>query len=100
MEKFETFVKAHPERIFFKWNANKDVLHTTQTLCLQQLGFLIPPSMILLAVAKDDYSGEVVMTSPLRLEWAVDMTIEEMNKFIDISSTSTKKAILLQKNRH
>src|SRR5689334_17349113 len=37
LKKFELLAKAHPERTFFKWDAEKDVAHLTQTLCLQQL---------------------------------------------------------------
>ncbi len=98
MKKFELLAKEHPERTFFKWDSKKDVLHTTQTLCLQQLGFSIQPNIILLGVVKD--AGDAIMTSPLRLYWAGEMTTVEMNKFIDVSDSGIKKSFLYQKNRH
>lgn len=100
MEKFELLAKTHPERKFFKWNAEKDVLHLTQSLCLQQLGLFAPPNIVLLGVFKDDNSGQMFMSAPLRLEWAGQMTIAELNKFIDVSDPNLKKSVLLQKNRH
>lgn len=99
MKKFEVLAKAHPERTFYKWDAKKDVQHVTQTLCLQQLGFAIQPSIIMVAVVKDKDSGQAIMSSPVRLEWSGEMTMAEMNKFIDISDSSMKKSVLLQKNR-
>ncbi|HEX4044250.1 MAG TPA: hypothetical protein VHZ76_01110 [Gammaproteobacteria bacterium] len=98
MEKFELLAKAHPERTFFKWDAEKDVGHLTQSICLQQLGLLTPPTMMLLGVFKDDNSDQMFMSSPLRLEWAGQITREEMNKFIDVSDPNIKKAFLSQKN--
>lgn len=100
MEKFELLAKAHPERTFFKWDAEKDVGHLTQSLCLQQLGLFVPPNIILLGVFKDDNSHQTFMSSPLRLEWAGQMTVAEMNKFIDVSDQNIKKSVLSQKNRH
>lgn len=100
MEKFELLVKAHPERTFFKWDAEKDVGHLTQSLCLQQLGLFVSPNIILLGVFKDDNSDQMFMSSPLRLEWAGQMTIVEMNKFIDVSDPNIKKSVLSKKNRH
>lgn len=100
MKKFEVLAKAHPERTFFKWDAKKDVQHATQTLCLQQLGFFVQPNIILLAVVKDDASGEAIMSSPLRLGWAGEMTMAEMNKFIDVSDPSMKQSVFSQKNSH
>jgi len=98
MEKFELLAKEHPEKTFFKWDAQKDIQHVTQTLCLQQLGFLIQPNMILLAVAKVEETGEKIMSSPLRLSWAGEMSLAEMNKFVDVSDSSLKKSALLQKH--
>src|SRR5687767_10412269 len=46
MKKFETLAKEHPERTFFKWDAKKDMLHLTQTLCMQQLGLMVQPSIM------------------------------------------------------
>src|SRR3990167_4852863 len=100
MKKFEVLAQEHPERTFFKWDAKKDLLHITQTLCLQQLGLFVQPNIILLAVIKDDDSGKALMSSPLRLQWAGQMTTTEMNKFIDVSDLSMKKSVLSQKNRH
>jgi len=100
VKQFELLAKAHPERTFFKWDAKNDLLHLSQTLCLQQLGLFVQPSMILLAVFKDDNSGEMFMSSPLRLSWAGEMTMAEMNKFIDVSDPDMKKSVLLQKNYH
>lgn len=100
MKKFELLAKAHPERTFFKWDAEKDVGHLTQSLCLQQLGIFSPPNIILLGVFKDDNSGQMFMSSPLRLEWAGQMTIAEMNKFIDVSDFNLKALVLSQENRH
>lgn len=100
MEKFELLAKDHPEKTFFKWDAQKDVQHVTQTLCLQQLGFLIQPNMILLAVAEEAGTGEKIMSSPLRLSWAGEMTLAEMNKFIDVSDSSLKKSALLHTHHH
>lgn len=101
MKKFELLAKEHPERTFFKWDAKQDVQHVTQTLCLQQLGFSIQPNIILLGVVKD--AGERIerlMTSPLRLAWAGEMTKAEMNKFIDVSDSGMKKAFLSQEKSH
>lgn len=100
MNKFEMLAKQHPEKTFFKWNAEKDVMHTTQSLCLQQLGLTAQPNLIMVGVFKNDDTGAVFMTSPLRLSWAGEMTIAEMNKFIDISDKGTKRSVLSQKNRH
>jgi hypothetical protein len=100
MKKFELLAKEHPERTFFKWDAKKDVQHVTQTLCVQQLGFLVQPNIILLGVVKDDNIGEAMMTSPLRLAWAGAMTTAEMSKFIDVSDPNMKKSVLTQKYRH
>ena len=100
MKKFELLAKTHSERTFFKWDAEKDVGHLTQSLCLQQLGLFVPPNIILLGVFKGDNSGQMFMSSPLRLEWAGQMTIAEMNKFIDVSDSDIKKSVLSQKNRH
>ncbi|HAT6977946.1 TPA: hypothetical protein I8Y81_003201 [Legionella pneumophila] len=100
MENFEILAKSHPERTFFKWDAKKDVQHVTQSLCLQQLGFFIQPSIILLAVVKDDNSGQAIMSSPLRLQWAGEMTTTEMDKFIDVSGLNITKSVLAHKNRH
>ena len=100
MNKFELLAKAHPERTFFKWDAEKDAVHLTQSLCLQQLGLSVTPNIILLGVFKDDNSGQMFMSSPLRLEWAAQMTIAEMNKFIDVSDLNIKKSLVSQKNRH
>jgi hypothetical protein len=100
MEKFELLAKTHPERTFFKWDAEKDVVHLTQSLCLQQLGLFGQPNIILLGVFKDDNSGQIFMSSPLRLEWAGQMTITEMNKFIDVSDPNIKKSIFLKNNHH
>lgn len=93
MKKFELLAKEHPERTFFKWDAKKDVLHATQTLCLQQLGLTIQPNILLLGVVKDLNTDKAFMTSPLRLYWAGEMTMVEMNKFIDVSDLSMKKLI-------
>lgn len=90
MKKFDLLAKEHPERTFFKWDAKKDVLHATQTLCLQQLGFSLHPSIILLAVVKDENTEKSIMSSPLRLYWAGEMTLAEMNVFIDISDSNVK----------
>lgn len=98
MENFELLAKAHPEKTFFKWDAQKDLLHLTQTLCLQQLGYTAFPSIILLGVFKDDNMGETFMSSPLRQSWAGAMTMAEMNKFIDISDPNMKKSVLSLKN--
>ncbi len=98
MEKFEFLAKAHPERTFFKWDAEKDVAHLTQSLCLQQLGLFVPPNIILVGVYKYDNNG--VMTSPLRLEWAGEMTTADLNKFIDVSDSNMKKSVFSQKNSH
>lgn len=95
MKKFEALAKEHPEKTFFKWDAEKDALHLTQTLCLQQLGLAPHPSIIMLVV----FTG-TFMSSPLRLSWAGEMTMAEMNKFIDVSDPSMKKAVFMQKNRH
>lgn len=100
MKKFEILAKEHPERTFFKWDAEKDVLHLSQSLCLQQLGLSISPKIILLAVFKDDRSGQMFMSSPMRLEWAGQMTMAEINKFIDVSDPNFKKSVFLQKNQH
>ncbi|HEN5567409.1 TPA: hypothetical protein U6344_003144, partial [Legionella pneumophila] len=67
---------------------------------LQQLGFFIQPSIILLAVVKDDNSGQAIMSSPLRLQWAGEMTTTEMDKFIDVSGLNITKSVLAHKNRH
>jgi hypothetical protein len=58
----------------------------------------------MLGVFKDDHSSTEWMTAPLRLDFAGEMTIAEMNKFIDISDSNNsnlKKSILSlsQKNR-
>jgi hypothetical protein len=98
MEKFELLAKAHPERTFFKWDAEKDVTHLTQSLCLQQLGLFASPNIILLGVFKDDNSNQMYMSSPLRLEWAGQMTVAEMNKFIDVSDSNIKKSVSSLKN--
>jgi len=100
MEKFELLAKNHPEKTFFKWDANKDVQHVTQSLCLQQLGFSIQPSMILLAVVKDEETSKTIMSSPLRLYWSGEMSMADMNKFIDVSDTSMKKSVLSNKNHY
>ena len=100
LEKFEILAKTNPEKTFFKWDAEKDVMSLTQTLCLQQLGIFASPSIILLAVFKDDNTGETFMSSPLRLSWAGEMTLTEMNKFINVSDSGMKKSVLLLKNRH
>jgi hypothetical protein len=100
MKKFEHLAKTHPERTFFKWDVEKDVIHLTQSFCLQQLGFFVPPNMLLIGVFKDDNNGQMFMSSPLRLQWAGEMTIAEMNKFIDVSDPSFKKAALSLKNHH
>lgn len=93
MQKFETLAKTHPERTFYKWDSKKDWQHATQSLCLQQLGIFIQPSIMLVAVVKDANNGQVIMSSPLRLEWAGEMTMPEMTKFIDISDFGVKKSI-------
>jgi len=100
LEKFEILAKTNPEKTFFKWDAEKDVMSLTQTLCLQQLGIFASPSIILLAVFKDDNTGETFMSSPLRLSWAGEMTLTEMNKFINVSDSGMNKSVLLLKNRH
>ena len=100
MEKYEVLAKAHPERTFFKWDIEKDIGHLTQPLCLQQLGLFVTPSIILLSVFKDDNSNQMYMSTPLRLEWAAQMTIAEMHKFIDVSDFNIKKSVLSLKDRH
>lgn len=97
MKKFELLAKEHPERTFFKWDSKMDVQHITQTLCLQQLGFSIQPNIILLGVVKD--AEQAIMTSPLRLYWAGEMTTAEMSKFIGVSDSS-KKSFLMQKEHY
>jgi hypothetical protein len=92
MAKFEDLAKKHPERTFYKWDVKKDVFHSTQALCLQQLGFVIQPNIMLVGVVKDE-----IMTSPLRLTWSGEMTTIEMNKFIEINSYM-KQSFLSQKN--
>ena len=99
MNKFELLAKEHPERTFFKWDATKDGYHATQTLCLQQLGFTMQPSIILLAVVKYENSEKPIMSSPLRLYWAGEMSLLEMNAFIDVDELKMKKAVLKQ-NSH
>ncbi|MFC3907494.1 hypothetical protein ACFORL_00185 [Legionella dresdenensis] len=100
MDKFELLAKEHPERTFFKWDANRDVQHTTQALCMQQLGFFMQPSIMLLAVVKYGTNGQAIMTSPLRLQWAGEMTITDMNNFIAVGNSSIRKSVLLQKSHH
>lgn len=96
MEKFEILAKEHPERTFFKWDALKDTLHLTQTLCLQQSGLFIQPNMVLLTLYV--FKGRMMMTTPIRLEWSGEMTLAEMNKFIDVSDNKVKQFVLLQKD--
>lgn len=102
MRRFERLAKEHPERTFFKWDAKKDLLHGTQTICLQQLGFFVQPNIILLGIIKDDNSdsGKTIMTSPLRLQWSGFMSQIEMDNFIHIFDAGMKKSILTQKNRY
>lgn len=97
MKKFNLLAKEHPERTFFKWDAEKDTGNLTQSLCLQQLGLFVQPNIILLGVIKDHNIGQPVMSSPLRLEWAGQMTIAEMNRFIDVSDPNMKKSVVSQK---
>lgn len=99
MQKFDRLAKEHPERTFYKWDAEKDTGHLTQSLCLQQLGLFVQPNIILLGVVKDDNSNQAFMSSPLRLNWSGQMNITDMNKFIDVSDINVKQAILLQNNR-
>jgi hypothetical protein len=98
MKKFELLAKAHPERTFFKWDADKDMLHLTKTLCLQQLGISIQPNIMLLGVVNDKDTGKGFVTSPFRLSWAGEMTMPEMHKFIDISDSNIRKSLLSPKN--
>lgn len=99
MKEFKKFANSHPEKTFFTWDAEKDALHLTQTLCLQQLGLIAQPNIVMLGVFKADDSGPSFMSAPFRSSWAGNMTVMEMNKFIDVSDYSMKKAVLAQKNR-
>lgn len=96
MKNFDLLAKEHPERTFFKWDGKKDIFHATQSMCLQQLGIFMKPSIILLAVAKSDTTEFSIMTSPLRLQWSGGMTMIEMNKFIQID-LNMKQSIISQK---
>lgn len=97
MQKFEALAKQHPERTFYKWNADNDELHLTLTLCIQQIGVPVVPSIMMLGVFTDDYNAEKYMSSPLRMSWAGEMTTLELNKFIDVSDSKMKNAALLQR---
>lgn len=97
MEKFEILAKSHPERTFFKWNEAKDKAQLTKSLCLQQLGNLFQPNIILVGITSFNGGQMLFMSAPIRLQWAGEMTIMEMNKFIDLSDSSTKKSIFSQK---
>ncbi len=98
MKKFELLAKNHPEKTFFKWDAKKDLGHATQALCLQQLGFVVPPNILLFGVIKDEKIG-TMMTAPLRLQWAGQMSTEDMNSFIDVSDSQMRTSMLSHKNR-
>ncbi len=98
MKKFELLAKGHPDRTFFKWDAKKDLGHVTQSLCLQQLGFFVPPNIMLVGIVKDKNIG-TIMTTPLRLQWAGQMKTEDMNSFIDVSDPEMRASFLSQKNR-
>lgn len=89
MKKFELLAQEHPERTFFQWDVSEDRLHITQSLCMQQLGFVMQPNIMLLAVMNDFE----FMTSPLRVQWAGEMTPEEMNKFIDVDNSDIKNIV-------
>lgn len=100
MKKFEVLAKNHPERTFFKWDAKKDTLHVTQSVCLQQLGVFVQPNIILLAVLNEEGNEKATVSSPLRLQWSGIMSNTEMDKFIDVSDPSMKKSFLSQKNHY
>lgn len=93
MKKLEVLAQQHPERTFFKWNASDDTFHLTQSLCLQRLGFIVEPNIIVIAIWND----WKLMTSPLRLQWAGKMTLVEMNQFIDVPVSEVKKILSMQK---
>lgn len=97
LKKFEELAKQHPERDFFKWNQDEDVFHTSQSLCLQQLGVIMPASLMMMGVMTDDNSNSSFMVN-LRSDWAGQMTLEDMNKFIDVSGPELKKVMFVQKD--
>lgn len=98
MTKYEALAKKHPERTFYKWNIDKDALHLTRTLCIQQLGVPVVPSIIMLGIFKDDNTGETYMSSPLRTSWAGEMTMSEMYRFIDVSDSKMKKSFFARQH--
>lgn len=68
---------------------------TTQSLCLQQLGFLIYPSLQFLIVSKEDrvFLG-------LRMEYAQFMSITDMEKAIVVPDCDLKQMVSHYKYSH
>lgn len=85
-----------PNRTFFIWDADKDIAHVSQTLCLQQLGISITPSLMIVGVFKHYPTGETFMSSALRLYWVGQMSVEEMEQFIDVFTPDLKQSLLLK----
>lgn len=84
----EQVAKANPKRTFFKWDASEDVMHLSQSLCLQQLGMVIYPSMQLLVVSKEErvFFG-------IRNEYANFMSIADIEKAMIVPDCGVEEII-------
>ena len=93
IKNLEQLAKENPSRTFFKWDASEDLMHTTQSLCLQQLGFLIFPSLELLLVSKEEH-----LFLGVRREYAQFMTYDDLEKAIIVPTCDLKQIVLAQKH--
>jgi hypothetical protein len=95
IKNIEQLAKTNPKRTFFTWDASEDKMHTTQALCLQQLGLLIYPSMQLLIVDKQER-----MFLGVRMEYAQFMSIADMEKAIIVPDCGAEQIISSYKDSH
>lgn len=96
MKNYETLAAEHPDLAFYKWDMKKDTLGLTRSLCMQQVGVPVVPSMMMVGVMHDDEYGSF-MTQPYRSTFTMMLTLRDLEEFIGVSDTAVKQFMHAQR---
>lgn len=96
MKNFETLAAEHPDLAFYKWDEKKDTLNLTRSLCMQQVGVPVVPSIMMVGVMHDDEYGSF-MTQPYRSTFTMMLTLRDLEKFIGVSDEAVQQFMRTQR---